>query len=133
MKKRLLGIFLCVAMTVTLIAGCSGESNSSSSDTSSSDTSSDAAEEDTSSDSNEGGTATSEGGAFDEFTRPTISEDGVLTVANLHTKPEVESQNRSIMQCELECEQRGWEYVDVVWESDTEWADLFQNLINQGH
>lgn len=125
MKKRLLGIFLCIVMTVALIAGCSDGASESS------DISSDTAAEDTSSDSS-GGTATSNGGAFDEFTRPVISEDGTLTVANLHTKPEVESQSRSVMQAELECEQRGWEYIDAVYESDTEWADMFQNLINQG-
>ncbi len=129
MKKKFVGILLCVTMTVAMIAGCSGSGGSSSTGSSESG---DTAAEESSSGTEETSAAASDGSSFDEFTRPVISEDGTLTVVNLHTKPEVESQNRSIMQCELECKMRGWEYRDVVWESDTEWADLFQNLINQG-
>ena len=72
------------------------------------------------------------GGAFDEFERPKLVEDGKLKIACIHPKPEVESQKRSIIQCELEAENRGWEFQDIVYPSDAEWADLFKNVMNQG-
>ena len=31
----------------------------------------------------------------------------------------------------MEAEKRGWTFQDVVYQSDSEWADLFKNLINQ--
>lgn len=124
MKKKLISILLCAAMAATMVMGCSGGSESSSSESSSGETSAESSES--------GETASKgSGGAFDEFERPRIVEDGKMTVACIHPKPEVESQKRSILQCELEAENRGWEFQDIVYNSDSEWADLFKNLINQ--
>ena len=123
MKKKLVGLLLCVSMTAMLAAGCSGESGETSSDNTSGDSGS--TEE-------AAGNAEPAEGAFDEFTRPVIKEEGGLTIACIHPKPEVESQNRSIQQCELEAENRGWEFQDIVYDSDSEWADLFRNVMNQG-
>ena len=70
--------------------------------------------------------------AFDDFARPVVKTDGALKIACIHPKPEVESQKRSILQCQLEAKKRGWEFQDIVYDSDSEWADLFKNVVNQG-
>ncbi len=123
MKKKFVGILLCAAMAVTMAAGCSGDPDSAAPDSKGA--------EDNGSGDGDAAAPAGDGSSFDEFTRPRIAEDGKLTVACIHPKPEVESQKRSIIQCELECENRGWEFQDVVYQEDAEWADLFKNLINQ--
>ena len=119
MKKKIVSILLCAAMAVVLASGCS--------DTSKKDDSSNSKKTESGSTESKGS-----GDAFDAFTRPNIKEDGKLTVACIHPKPEVESQKRSIAQCELEAKNRGWEFQDVVYQQDSEWADLFKNVMNQG-
>lgn len=69
--------------------------------------------------------------AFDDYARPVIVTDRALKVAYMHTKPQVESQSRSIMQTALEAEKRGWDYVELTYNTDAEWADTFNNAINQ--
>lgn len=135
MKKRLVSILMCASLTAMLIAGCSGgdsnqggnSSDSNTQTTSETETEDGDEETDTSNSSVKGS-----GGAFDEFERPKLIEDGKLKIACIHPKPEVESQKRSIIQCELEAENRGWEFQDIVYPSDAEWADLFKNVMNQG-
>lgn len=124
MKKRFLNILLCAAMVTMITAGCSGGEEKS--------TEGKAPVDKTEQGSETNDKATSSEGAFDDFTRPVIKEDGGLKIACIHPKPEVESQKRSIMQCELEAENRGWEFQDIVYDTDSEWADLFRNVMNQG-
>lgn len=123
MKKRLLSVLLCAVMTAAMLAGCGDSSGG------------ETAKDDTKTEDNKtediGSSAAANEEAFDAYTRPRIVEDGKLTVACIHPKPEVESQKRSILQCELECKNRGWEFQDVVYQLDSEWADLFKNLVSQ--
>ena len=123
MKKKFLSILLCVTMFAVTAVGCSGNESASGENNTSK------TEEKDSGDKQE---TTAEEGAFDEFARPIIKEEGGLKIACIHPKPEVESQKRSIMQCELEAENRGWEFQDIVYDTDSEWADLFRNVMNQG-
>lgn len=121
MKKKVLSALLCTALTLSLFAGCSGGGTSSQGSADAGSASSGSAP-----------SQTTASGSFDQFTRPVIKSDGVLKIACIHPKPEVESQKRSILQCELEAKQRGWEFQDIVYEVDAEWADLFKNVMNQG-
>lgn len=121
MKKKLVSILLCAAMIAAMAVGC-GNSSGDGGSKETTKTESNSSEE-----KNEAGS----GDSFDAFTRPKMVEDGKVTVACIHPKPEVESQKRSILQCELECKNRGWEFQDVVYQADSEWADLFKNLVSQ--
>ncbi len=121
MKKKLISILLCVAMAATMVIGCSNDGNSDDVQTGNKDNV----------ESSGNDVTQNAEGSFDEFARPRIVEDGKVTVACMHTKLEAESQRRSILQCELECEKRGWTYQDVVYQEDAEWADMFRNLMNQ--
>lgn len=123
MKKRFLSITMCAMVIASLLCGCQGSTDKNSTSKSTTDV-----EE---SDSSSKTAAKGTGESFDEFTRPRIVEDGKLSVACIHPKPEVESQKRSLAQCELEAKNRGWEFQDIVYNSDAEWADLFKNVMNQ--
>ena len=118
MKKKLVSILLCAVMSIVLTTGCSDTSKKA-----------DAPKDDAKTEKESLGGS---GEAFDDFTRPGINKDGKLKIACIHPKPEVESQKRSILQCELEAKNRGWEFQDIVYQSDSEWADLFKNVMNQG-
>lgn len=117
MRKKLISILVCAVMTVLLLAGCNDTSDKKKPSGSNTAT--------------EDANKTGSSGSFDDFARPRIVSDGKVTVACIHPKPEVESQKRSILQCELEAKNRGWKFQDVVYQSDSEWADLFKNLVNQ--
>ena len=133
MKRRIISVIVCVAMLASLLAGCSSNSsNNKSTPKASSDAAKQTEAATKTDDANQGGEPNTSAGAFDDFTRPAIKAEGKLTVACIHPKPEVESQKRSILQCELECKNRGWTFQDVVYNADSEWADLFKNLVNQG-
>ncbi|MCD7735755.1 MAG: hypothetical protein LUI07_02115, partial [Lachnospiraceae bacterium] len=69
--------------------------------------------------------------AFDDYTRPRMSEDGSLTIGFVSDKPEFESIQRILQQLRLECEHRGWELVEVVYESEQDLRDKILTLINQ--
>lgn len=69
--------------------------------------------------------------AFDNYVRPRVVTDRPLKVAVLHTRPEVESQQRTMRQVEIEIAHRGWELVDIIWTSDQECRDAMLNAINQ--
>lgn len=122
MRKKVISVLMCAVMIALMAVGCgkSSENKKSSNDGKTEKT-------------EEGGSGSPgvSGDAFDAFTRPRIKKDGKLRVAFIHQKPEVESQKRSVMQSELEAKNRGWEFQDAVYLLDSEWADLFKNLINQ--
>lgn len=142
MKKKVIGMVLCTAMAVSLLAGCGGGTSSDAvnsvneTETNEAGTNETGTNEAETNEAEKNETQTSNGNtsseAFDNFTRPVIKSDGKLTIACIHPKPEVESQKRSILQCQLESENRGWEFQDIVYQSDSEWADLFKNVVNQG-
>lgn len=133
MKKKLLSSILFAAMLLTLAAGCANDAGSSPSGSQSpSQSPSGSQSGDQSEPVVQSPTGNPEAGAFDQFTRPVIKTDGGLKIACIHPKPEVESQKRSILQCELESKMRGWTFQDIVYNSDAEWADLFKNVVNQG-
>ena len=121
--KKLISMMLCAAMLLTLAAGCA--SNDTPTATQGTTAAAPAANGETAA-------VSTDSGAFDQFTRPAIKADGALKIACIHPKPEVESQKRSILQCELESKMRGWTFQDIVYDSDAEWADLFKNVVNQG-
>ena len=125
--KKLISMMLCAVMLLTLASGCASNSDSpaASQGTTTAATASPAANGETA-------TVSTDSGAFDQFARPAIKADGALKIACIHPKPEVESQKRSILQCELESKMRGWTFQDIVYDSDSEWADLFKNVVNQG-
>ncbi|MBC5689513.1 substrate-binding domain-containing protein [Mediterraneibacter sp. NSJ-55] len=126
MRKKMISILLCAAMAVTMAAGCSGGESGNTGGSDSKEQSS--AEQEKGS----GETAAAAEGSFDEFTRPNIKSADEIKVAYMHTKPEVESQSRSILQSQLEADNRGWEYAEYTYQEDSEWADIFRNLMNQG-
>ena len=125
--KKLISMMLCAVMLLTLASGCASNSDSpaASQGTTAAATSAPAANGETAN-------VSTDSGAFDQFVRPAIKADGALKIACIHPKPEVESQKRSILQCELESKMRGWTFQDIVYDSDSEWADLFKNVVNQG-
>lgn len=126
MKKKLISMLLCAVMLLTLASGCA--SNDAPAATTGAPTATTAA----AASSGESAAANLEAGAFDQFTRPVVKSEGGLKIACIHPKPEVESQKRSILQCELESKMRGWTFQDIVYDGDAEWADLFKNVVNQG-
>lgn len=126
MKKRFLSVLLCIAMVLTFVAGCSQ------SEPAAPQTAEPAATNAAPAASGSDKAPAVANGAFDEFTRPVVKSEGGLKVACIHPKPEVESQKRSLIQCELEAKMRGWQFQDIVYDTDSEWADLFKNVINQG-
>ena len=68
--------------------------------------------------------------AFDDYPHPLVKDD--LTIGFLHLSMVNESMVRYVNQCKLECEKRGWNYVDGETESLSEYRDVLENLINQG-
>ena len=106
---------LCAVMLLTLASGCASNSDSpaASQGTTAAATAAPAANGETAN-------VSTDSGAFDQFARPAIKADGALKIACIHPKPEVESQKRSILQCELESKMRGWTFQDIVYDSDSE-------------
>lgn len=131
MRKTHISFMLAAVLTVSAVSGCSNGTSETSAQTTEAVTTA----EQTTGSSGEEKETTAEikgtGGAFDQFTRPRLVEDGKLKFAYIHTKPEVESQTRSLHQAEIEAAHRGWEYIDMVYQEDSEWTDLFLNAMNQ--
>ena len=75
--------------------------------------------------------ATEEKAAFDDYPHPVVKSDGALTIGFISDKPEFESIQRILQQLRLECTHRGWELVEVVYESEQDLRDKVLNLINQ--
>ena len=75
-------------------------------------------------------TAFAETEAFDAYARPKVVE--APKVAMLIRSADSESQLRSRQQGEIECAHRGWEFLPIVYEMDTNFRDAFQNAMNQG-
>lgn len=75
--------------------------------------------------------AEEESAAFDDYPHPVVKEDGALTIGFISDKPEFESIQRILQQLRLECTHRGWDLVEVVYESEQDLRDKVLNLINQ--
>ena len=92
MKKKLVSILMCASLVAMLIAGCSGgdsnqggnSSDSNTQTTSETETEDGDEETDTSNSSVKGS-----GGAFDEFERPKLIEDGKLKIACIQDRKSV--------------------------------------------
>lgn len=69
--------------------------------------------------------------AFDNYPHPVVKTDGSLTIGFVSDKPEFESIQRILQQLRLECTHRGWDLVEVVYESEQDLRDKILNLINQ--
>lgn len=68
--------------------------------------------------------------AFDSFARPVIKADGDLKVGCVHPLASYSSTNRSIRQLQIECNHRGWQYVDGQYESTDQVRDVWNALLN---
>ena len=72
------------------------------------------------------------GEGFDAFPRPVVKEDGNLKVGFIHATLSYEFTVRLVEQCKLECAQRGYEYVDGLFEQEADARDVWKTLINEG-
>lgn len=69
--------------------------------------------------------------AFDDFARPVVKEDGNLTIAYIHARPDAESQTRCAHQAKIEAAHRGWTLIEMPIFQDSEFTDKFRNALNQ--
>ena len=127
--KKVLSMILTASMAALLLAGCGGAENAPAAAPSAQPASSAPSGQ---TDQSASGEKTLAPGSFDEFVRPKVVEDGKLRVAYIHTKPSVESQSRSLYQAGIEAAHRGWEFIDMTYNEDTEWSDYMKNAISQG-
>lgn len=134
MKRRVFCVILAVLMIIGLFAGCSqGEQLAQDEQVdqgqvANSNTDTEQTQEQTDSDVQ---APSPSGGAFDEYTRPTVKAEG-LVVSYIHNLAYNEAEQRKMGQIQLECKNRGWEFVEANYTDDSEWADTFKNLITQG-
>lgn len=113
MRKKFIAMLLMVGMIISLCA-CSQESSTTNSKGESTDAS-----------------TVGDNSAFDEYARPVVKESG-LTLAYIHNFAYNEAEQRKMGQIQLECDNRGWKFVEANYTEDSEWSDAFKNLINQG-
>ncbi len=70
--------------------------------------------------------------AFDDFKYPNVKTDGNLKVGCLHPLAQYTSVVRILSQLQIECANRGWEYVDGLYESTDQTRDVWEALLNAG-
>lgn len=70
--------------------------------------------------------------AFDNYPYPSVKTDGKLKVGCLHPLAQYTSVVRILSQIQIECANRGWEYVDGLYESTDQTRDVWEALINAG-
>ncbi len=68
--------------------------------------------------------------AFDDFPYPKVKTDGKLKVGCLHPLAQFTSVVRILSQIEIECANRGWTYVDGLYESTDQTRDVWEALLN---
>lgn len=68
---------------------------------------------------------------FDSFVHPTVKSDGGLRVGLLHQPTSNEDIERCVTQAKIECEHRGWTYVDGEYETSTYLRDAWEVMLNQ--
>lgn len=71
------------------------------------------------------------GGAFDSYPRPRVVSSEEITIGYLYPELSTEAQVRSRNQAQIEVEHRGWDYIEINYETPENARDSFQNLINQ--
>lgn len=69
--------------------------------------------------------------AFDAFIHPTVKPNGDLKVGFLHNPTANEDTARMVAQVEIECEHRGWSFVDGEYEGGTYFRDAWETMLNQ--
>lgn len=141
MKKNI-AILLILAMLAAMLTACgdtgsttpdSDNNSTSLSNEDTSDAAGDSQENDQEDDQEDAAVSAPvvEKEAFDNYARPVIVPEGIR-VGYLIRQIEAESQARSLRQAEIECAQRGWNLIPIIYEVDTNFRDAFQNLLNQG-
>ncbi len=116
--KKLVAILLVLLMSIGLMAGC-GET----------------APKNVSEGTGEGSsenTVKSEVTDFDDFMHPNVKPDEELVVGFLHQPTSNEDFARCVVQVKMECEHRGWTYVDGEYETSTYLRDAWETMLNQG-
>ncbi len=136
MKRKLVGMILTAVMLTTLFTGCTVSDGSSETKVDTVQEEKNSVEGETQEVSEEGvSEVTSTGNVntsdFDDYKRPIIKEEG-LTLAYIHNLAYNEAEQRKMGQIKLECEHRGWNFVEANYNEDSEWSDTFKNLITQG-
>lgn len=134
MMKKSICLALALVLLIAVFAGCSPQ-NASSDNQSSTDNDPDTSvNEDVTTPTDEDDDADQdipvvENGAFDEYTRPRVVEKP--KVAYLVRTIENDSQARMYQQAQVEAAHRGWELVEIVYETDTNFQEAFRNAVNQ--
>lgn len=69
---------------------------------------------------------------FDEYPHPIVREDGKLKVAVISQSLTVESIYRWDWQMQIECAHRGWEYLQLCYNTTDNYEAVFTSALNQG-
>lgn len=139
--KRLVALVLSILLLMALMVGCSGggapEGSSAPQDGASKPAAEPGDASGESSGKNEGGGETVApvvpGGAFDAYARPQVVPAGeTFRMGAIARDLSSESIKRVDHQLQIECAHRGWDYVPVYYENESNYNDAFMSLINQG-
>ena len=130
--KKTLAFALSFMFLLSTLVGCSNtpadESGGDSGDSAQTET---VPNVDSSSENSEESVPT--GGAFDNYIRPQIVEEGeTFRLGVLARELTSESINRIDHQLQIECAHRGWDFVPVYYEIEANYNDAFMSLLNQG-
>lgn len=121
--KKTVAIVVSILMACSLLIGCGSDTASEKTDESKSQSEQTEKAEKTE--------VKTTGESFDDFVRPNVKSDKEMKVGMLHGTLSYEFTVRMVEQCELECDYRGWEYVDGLFESEADARDVWKTLINE--